>query len=99
MATPHQGPTPDFAKAYCDMMLMGVDRETETTKKVLAAVPDDKHDYRPDPNARTAWELAWHIANTDVQFMDGIADLNFKLYNPAPEDKPKKRKEIVTWYE
>jgi len=42
MATPHQGPTPEFAKTYADMMLMGVAREAETTKKVLAAVPDDK---------------------------------------------------------
>jgi uncharacterized damage-inducible protein DinB len=100
MATPHQGPTSEFAKAYCDMMLMGVAREAETTKKVLAAVPDDKRDYRPDPNARTAWELAWHLANTDVQFLDGIADLDFtKMESPAPEDTPKNSAELVTWYD
>jgi len=99
MATPHQGPSPEFAKTYCDMMLMGVAREAETTKKVLAAVPDEKRDYRPDPNARTAWELAWHIANTDVQFLTGIADLKFTMDNPAPEDKPKTSAELVAWYD
>jgi len=99
MATPHQGPTPEFAKTYADMMLMGVAREAETTKKVLAAVPDDKREYRPDPNARTAWELAWHIANTDVQFLDGIADLKFNMENPTPEDKPKNSAELVAWYD
>ena len=61
------------------MMLDGIAREAEITKKVIAAVPDAKSDYRPDPNARTAKELAWHMANTDVQFLDGIADLNFKM--------------------
>ena len=52
-----QGLTPEFAAGLCYMMLDGVSREMETTKKVLAAIPDDKSSYRPDPNARTAWEL------------------------------------------
>ena len=81
MSTP--GVTPEFAQAYCAMMLDGLAREVETTKKVLAAIPDDKSDYRPDPNGRSAWELAWHLANTDIQFLDGIADLKFNMANPA----------------
>jgi uncharacterized damage-inducible protein DinB len=67
------------------------------TKKVIAAVPDAASGYKPDPNARTAKELAWHIANTDVQFLDGIADLNFKMANP--EDKPQTSAEVVAWYD
>jgi len=90
-------PTPDFVAAYRAMMLDGVARETETTKKVIAAVPDAKSGYKPDPNARTAWELAWHIANTDVQFLDGIADLKFNM--AAPEDKPTNISEVVSWYD
>lgn len=78
-------------------MLDGIQREAECTKKVIAAVPDAKSDYRPDPNARTAKELAWHIANTDVQFLDGIADLNFKM--ESPEKKPQTAAEIAKWYE
>jgi uncharacterized damage-inducible protein DinB len=30
--------------------------------KVLKAVPQDRRDYRPDPKARTAAELAWLLA-------------------------------------
>ena len=63
----------------------------EITKRVLAAIPEGKRDYRPDPHARTAWELAWHLANTDVQFLDAIADLmflqcllQFRRINPIP---------------
>jgi uncharacterized damage-inducible protein DinB len=91
-------PTPEFALGYRALMLDGVAREVETTKKVLAAIPEGKRDYRPDPHARTAWELAWHLANTDVQFMDGIADLKFNMANPAEADKPKTVAEVVEWY-
>ncbi len=92
-------PTPEFALGYRAMMLDGVAREVEITKRVLAAIPEGKRDYRPDPHARTAWELAWHIANTDVQFMDGIADLKFNMANPAEADKPKTVAELVDWYD
>ena len=80
-------------------MLDGLAREVETTKRVLAAIPDGKKDYRPDPNARTAWELAWHLANTDVQFMDGIADLEFKMAPSGDGEKPKTVAELVAWYD
>ena len=91
--------TPEFALGLRAMALAGLAMEVETTKRVLAAVPDDKRDYRPDPNARSAWELAWHIANTDVQFLDGIAGLNFKMESPAEADKPKTSAELVAWYD
>jgi uncharacterized damage-inducible protein DinB len=89
--------TPEFALGFRAVMLDGVLREMETTKKVLAAVPDDKSSYKHDPNARTAWELAWHLANTDVQFLNGIADMNFTM--PAPAHKPTNIAELVTWYD
>lgn len=89
--------TPEFAIGMRETMLDGLMREMETTKRVLGAIPDAKSDYRPDPHARTAWELAWHIANTDVQFLDGIADLNFKM--ETPESKPTTIAELVAWYD
>ena len=92
-----QGLTPEFAATYCEIMLDGLNREREITKKVLAAIPDGKSDYRPDPKARTAWELAWHLANTDVQFLDAIADGKFTT--GSPETKPKNVAELVHWYD
>jgi uncharacterized damage-inducible protein DinB len=91
-------PTPDFALGYRALMLDGFAREVETTKKVFAAIPEAKKDYRPEPNARTAWELAWHIANTDNQFLEGIADLKFNMANPPEAEKPKTIAELVDWY-
>src|ERR1700758_4671457 len=92
-----QGLTPDFVLGYRAMMLDGISREAEITKRVIGAVPDAKSDYRPDPHARTAKELAWHLANTDVQFLDGIADVNFSMSNP--EHKPQTSAEVVAWYD
>lgn len=91
--------TPDFVAAYGAMMLEGVARELEITKKVIAAVPDGKRDYRPDPHARTAWELAWHIASTDVQFLDSIADMKFSADEPVRADKPTNIAGLVAWYD
>lgn len=96
MATAQQGPTPEFALGMRDMMLDGIAREVEITKRVLAAVPDHKADYRPDPHARTARELAQHIANVDVWFLDGIADQKFA---GETEHKPETIAELVQWYE
>ncbi len=89
--------TPEFALGLRAVMLDGFKNEAEITKKVIAAVPDAKSDYRPDPKARTAKELAWHLANSDIQFLDGIADLNFNM--EAPEHKPQTTAEVVAWYD
>jgi uncharacterized damage-inducible protein DinB len=97
MAT-QQGPTPEFAVAYRDMMLDGFQREAQTTKRVLEAVPDGKREYKPDPMARSAWDLAWHIANTDVQFLDGIADLKFDMQGDDVPNKPQNVEQLVEWY-
>ena len=92
-----QGMSPEFALGYRAMMLDGITREAEITKKVIAAVPDAASSYKPDPKARTAKELVWHLANTDIQFLDGIAGLNFKM--ETPEHKPQTSAEVVAWYD
>jgi uncharacterized damage-inducible protein DinB len=91
------GLTPEFAQGYCAMMLDGILREAEITKKVIVAVPDKASHYKHDPAGRTAKELAWHLANSDVQFLDGIANLEFKM--ESPEHKPDTSAEVVAWYD
>jgi uncharacterized damage-inducible protein DinB len=89
--------SPEFAQTYCAMMLDGILREAEITKRIIAAVPDVASHYKPDPNARSAKELAWHLANTDVQFLDGIAGLEFKMENPV--NTPQTSAEVAAWYD
>jgi uncharacterized damage-inducible protein DinB len=99
MATATQAPplSKEFALGYRDMMLESLRQEMATTRKVIEAIPDAKRDYRPDPKARTAWELAWHIVDVEMQFGEGIANGAFamddKRSNPC-----KNARELSEWY-
>lgn len=42
-----QGLTPEFALGYRAMMLDGIVREADCTKKVIAAIPDAKSESQP----------------------------------------------------
>jgi len=90
--------TPEFALGLRAIMLDGFKNEAKTTLRVIAAVPNEKSSYKPDPCARNAQELAWHLANSDIQFLDGIADLKFDI-GAAPADKPTDIAGIVAWYD
>ncbi len=98
MASAQQGPTPEFALAYRDIMLMGLSNEMKATKRVLAAVPDAKRDYKPDPHSRSAQELAWHLASADVQMLDETADRKFDM-EPRFKEEPETAVDVADWYE
>jgi uncharacterized damage-inducible protein DinB len=74
------------AKFLADLFANTLEQESQTTAKVLAAVPDDKRNYKPDDKSRTAWELATHIATGDVWFLDSIMDGAFN-FDPEAEKK------------
>jgi len=98
MSTTAQTPAPEFAIAYRNLMLDGLSNEMQTTKKVLAAVLDSNRDYRPDPKSRTAWEVAWHLASSDVQMTEEIADMKFTM-EPRFKDQPQTAAALAAWYE
>lgn len=93
----HPTLSPDAAIGMRESVLRGLSNEMELTKKVIAAIPDDEKDYRPDPKARSAWELAWHLASCDVQMTDEIADQKFSMEPRFKE--PKTVAELVEWYD
>jgi uncharacterized damage-inducible protein DinB len=98
MAVPQTTLNKDFVLGVRDMMDKSIAREMETTKKVLAAIPDARsREYRPDPKARNAFELAWHIVSTEVQMLDEIADAKFNMEPRFQE--PKTVSEMLAWYE
>lgn len=99
MATAQQGPTAEFALVYRQLMLDSFANEVQITKRVIGAIPEAKKEYRPDPHARTAWELAWHLAEADIQFLDGIADLNFDTKAEETRQQPKTVAEVLDWYQ
>jgi uncharacterized damage-inducible protein DinB len=58
------------------------EREFPATAQVIAAVKDDNRGYKPDPKSRTAWELATHLATSDIWFIDSILKGRFE-FDPA----------------
>jgi uncharacterized damage-inducible protein DinB len=78
--------------------LPGLRNEHRLTKNVIEAIPLDKGDYRPDTISKTALELAWHIAATEMRFMDAVAAGGFDM-SPRPRpDSIQNSRDLVGWY-
>jgi len=91
--------TADQAKFLSAQFLPLLKTEHATTKRVIEAIPDGKGDFRPDPNAKSAVELAWHIVAAEKRFLSGIGagGLDFSPLN-RPESV-RTPAEIGVWYE
>jgi len=88
--TPEQGKV--LFKVFTETMKM----ESEITTKVLRAVPEDKKSYKPDPKTKSAHELAWHLAQSEVWFLDLL--LSGKLEWVEPPAAPPTISAILDWY-
>jgi uncharacterized damage-inducible protein DinB len=91
---------PDQASLLLNtVFLPGLSREHPCTKRVIEAIPDTKTDYRPDPNSKTALELAWHIAASEKRFLEAIANGGFN-FDPIPRpESVKTGADIAHWYD
>jgi uncharacterized damage-inducible protein DinB len=90
---------PDHAKVLQSALLPQIQQEAKTTRRVIEAIPADKSGYRPDPKARTAMELAWHLAAADVWFLNSIANGNFDQSEEKMPAEIKKPADIGNWYD
>lgn len=91
--------TPDQAKLLRNFLLPAIRTEHQTTKRVIEAIPSDKGDYRPDANARTAMELAWHIVAAEKRFLSGIAAGAFDLTPINRPDSVRDPAGIAQWFD
>ncbi len=80
------------------IFLPTIKNEFGLTKRVIAAIPDNG-DYRPDPAAKSAMELAYHLAVTEMRFLDAVASGEFDF---TPRPKPETittSADLAAWYE
>jgi uncharacterized damage-inducible protein DinB len=78
--------------------LPGLTNEHRITQQVIAAIPPDKGDYRPDEVSKSAMELAWHIVATEIRFLNAIAAGAFD-FTPIPRPKSVKTPaDLNAWY-
>jgi len=90
---------PEEAQFLMQILLPQIEQEWTITRKVLAAVPETNPDYRPDPKARTALEIAWHIVSSEIWFLEGLIHGEFKMEEAEQPDTVKKVSDAITWYE
>jgi uncharacterized damage-inducible protein DinB len=90
--------TAEQAVSLTGLVLGGVENEWQTTRKVILAIPAERATYRPDEKARSALELAWHIAASEVIFLEGVLAGEWPqgAAMPAEVGTPQ---DIVAWYE
>jgi uncharacterized damage-inducible protein DinB len=91
--------TPEQAAFLLQYQLPAVKNEHRTTAAVIAAIPASPADYRPDPQSKTALELAWHIAAAEHRFYGGIVAGAFD-FNAIPRPEGGLTTESISkWYE
>jgi uncharacterized damage-inducible protein DinB len=72
--------------------------EHPVTKTVIAAIPPDNADYRPDSIVRNAIDLAWHIVVAEDRFMNAVAAGGFTFDNASRPEAIRTPADIVAWY-
>ena len=90
--------TPDNAKTILDFLVGCVERESATTAKVIATLPDGQHDYQPHERCMSAGRLAWHIATSEQMFLAGIADGQFAYGSVEQPESAKTGPGMAAWY-
>jgi uncharacterized damage-inducible protein DinB len=93
--------TPELAAGMRDVLAASIELEVPKTRRVLAAVPTGNRDYKPDPKSRSAWELATHIAISDIWFLDSIAKGEF-VWSGDRSTLPTEMSDpegVAKWYE
>jgi uncharacterized damage-inducible protein DinB len=73
-----------------DSILMEVDQETQTTKRVLEKVPGDKLAWRPHPKSLSLGQLALHIASVPGDVAAAVVPDTMEVPRftfPAPKNR------------
>ena len=72
------------------------EKEAMATRKVISRIPQDRSEYRADPKARTAREIAWLMVHEESALVSGLEKGFFEWVEvPAPSTVA----EIVATYD
>lgn len=86
--------------ALIPIFLKEIEQESETTRKMLSRIPDDKYDWKPHPKSMSVRQLATHIAELPSWFTMVLTtkELDFakNTYNPVSINNTK---ELMDYFE
>ena len=69
--------TADQAKVIADYTLSDYEHERAPTKRVIGAVPAGQESYAPSAKCMTSLDLAWHVASSELFFLNGVCSGQF----------------------
>ena len=90
--------TPEQAIVIRDYFVGLFQTESKTTRKVILAAPTGKNDYAPSEKCMASGKLLRHIAESEVFFLRGIADGDFKRDGLMPPEA-ETPEAIIAWYD
>ena len=92
--------TPEQASFLLNhIYLPQIQNEHKTTRRVIQAIPADKSGWKPDPKAKSALELASHIAGSECFFIHGAMSGKFDGVDGAVPDSVKTPQDLLKWYD
>lgn len=91
--------TAEQAHPFVHQVLLGLIRnESRITRSVIAAVPNERLDYRPEPCAKSANELLRHIAAADNLFLKSVIDGAFAPGSVKVPEDMNTPQQVAEWY-
>jgi uncharacterized damage-inducible protein DinB len=75
------------------------EHESGVTKGLLASIPQNQLEYRPDSQGRSIGELAWHIAEIEGIFSKLARERDFSAARPPAVERPRTVQELTSAYE
>ena len=77
----------------------GWNAEAGRTIALLESLPDDKYDFRPDPEGRSIGEMAWHLSEIDACLTYAIEHNRFRMEDEPPNlRRPRETSQLAPGY-
>lgn len=87
--------TTQEARAAANMVGNQLQHEWMVTHRVLGAIPEAQKHHKHEEKGRSAWDLAVHLAQTDVWFLESVLE---GAFNKPRNRTPQTVSELADWY-
>src|SRR4249920_3243793 len=91
--------TPEHAAILLKSELRALETEHDVTRRVIAAIPADKSDFRPDAVSKSAFDLAWHLVSSEHAFLEAAAAGRVETKGTPRPESVRTPADIVAWYD
>jgi len=91
--------TPETAQSLADLFLATARFESAITTRIMKAAPAGQENYRPHQNSRSTIELVWHMASSEIWFLDSFHLGKFDFEDDTMPADLGNTADIVAWYE